>query len=192
MEILLAIILGGAFGFVLHRIGATNPTRLIDMLRLSDLKLEKIILFSIGLTMVTIFAINTIAPGSIHFSIRTAYWGVFVGGLIFGLGFAMAALCPGTGVAALGEGRVDAMFYVIGGLVGTFLLALSWDWLTQTALFHLVTDLGAKVTLAEGVVRHGREMPAVFDNVPGIVVALIFGGALMALAFVLPQKLREK
>ena len=50
MEILLAVILGGAFGFVLHRIGATNPTRLIDMLRLSDLKLEKVILFSIGLT----------------------------------------------------------------------------------------------------------------------------------------------
>ncbi|HIQ39998.1 MAG TPA: hypothetical protein EYH46_02370 [Sulfurivirga caldicuralii] len=192
MEILLAVILGGAFGFVLHRIGATNPTRLIDMLRLSDLKLEKVILFSIGLTMITIFTINTFFPGAVHFSIRTAYWGVFVGGLIFGLGFALSALCPGTGVAALGEGRLDAVFYILGGLVGTFLLALSWDWLTQTALFHLVTDLGAKVTLAEGVVRHGREMPAVFDSIPGIFVALIFGGALIALAFILPQKLREK
>ena len=192
MEILLAIILGGAFGFVLHRIGATNPTRLIDMLRLSDLKLEKVILFSIGLTMITIFAINTVAPGAVHFSIRAAYWGTFVGGLIFGVGFALAALCPGTGVAALGEGRLDAVVYVIGGLVGTFLIALSWGWLTSTPLFQLVSDLGPKVTLAAGVVRHGHVMPAIFDSVPGIVVALVFGGALIALAFILPQKLREK
>lgn len=191
MELLLAIILGGAFGFVLHRIGATNPTRLIDMLRLSDLKLEKVILFCIGLTMVTIFAINTLFPGSIHFSIRAAYWGVFVGGLIFGLGFALSALCPGTGVAALGEGRKDAVFYVLGGLVGTFLLALSWEWLTQTALFQLVIDGMPKPTLAEGVVVRGHAMPALI-HLPGWLTALIFGGALIALAFLLPNKLRDK
>ncbi len=192
MEILLAILLGGAFGFVLHRIGATNPTRLIDMLRLSDLKLEKIILFSIGLTMIALFTINTLFPGAIHFSIRAAYWGVLVGGLIFGIGFALSALCPGTGVAALGEGRLDAVFYVLGGLVGTFLIAITWKDLTQTPLFHLVSDLGAKPTLAEGVIRNGHIMPAVFDSIPGIVVALVFGGALIALAFILPQKIRNK
>ena len=191
MEILLAILLGGAFGFVLHRIGATNPTRLIDMLRLSDLKLEKIILFSIGLTMIVIFLINTLLPGVVHFSIRAAYWGVFVGGLIFGLGFALSALCPGTGVAALGEGRRDALMYVIGGLVGTFLLAISWDALTSTALFHLIVDGTPKPTLAKGVVVHGHVMPALI-HLPGWVTALIFGGALMALAFFLPRKLREK
>jgi uncharacterized membrane protein YedE/YeeE len=191
MEILLAILLGGAFGFVLHRIGATNPTRLIDMLRLSDLKLEKVILFSIGLTMVAIFTINTLFPGTVHFSIRAAYLGVFVGGLIFGLGFALSALCPGTGVAALGEGRKDAIFYVLGGLVGTFLIAISWEWLTSTILFQWVID-GVRVTLAEGVVRNDREIPAIFDSVPGIVTALILGGALMALAYFLPQKIRDK
>ncbi len=191
MEILLAILLGGAFGFVLHRIGATNPTRLIDMLRLSDLKLEKVILFSIGLTMIVIFLINTLFPGVVHFSIRAAYWGVFVGGLIFGFGFALSALCPGTGVAALGEGRRDALMYVIGGLVGTFLLALSWDALTHTALFHLIVEGKPKPTLAEGVVVHGHAMPALI-GLPGWLTALIFGGALIALAFVLPRKLRDK
>ncbi|SIO03235.1 hypothetical protein SAMN05443662_1217 [Sulfurivirga caldicuralii] len=191
MKLLLAIILGGAFGFVLHRIGATNPTRLIDMLRLSDLKLEKVILFSIGTTMITLFTINTLFPGAVHFSVRAAYWGVFVGGLIFGLGFALSALCPGTGVAALGEGRKDAVFYVLGGLVGTFLLALSWEWLAQTALFQLVIDGTPKPVLAEGVVVRGHELPALI-HLPGWLTALIFGGALIALAFVLPRKLRDK
>jgi len=191
MKLLLAIVLGGAFGFVLHRIGATNPTRLIDMLRLSDLKLEKVILFSIGLTMVTLFALNTLFPGVVHFSVRAAYWGVFVGGLIFGLGFALSALCPGTGVAALGEGRKDAVFYVLGGLLGTFLLALSWEWLTQTALFQLVIDGTPKPVLAEGVTVRGHVLPALI-HLPGWLTALIFGGALMALAFILPRKLRDK
>ena len=38
MEILLAVLLGGAFGMVLQRIGATNPSRIWEMLKLTNLR----------------------------------------------------------------------------------------------------------------------------------------------------------
>ena len=48
MKIVLAIILGFFFGYVLYLTGAASPKRLIAMLRFEDSTLMKIILFGIG------------------------------------------------------------------------------------------------------------------------------------------------
>lgn len=44
--------------------------------------------------------------------------GVLIGGILFGIGLAIFGYCPGTGVAACGEGRKDAMVGVAGMLGG--------------------------------------------------------------------------
>ncbi len=49
MNIVLAIILGLLFGFILQKAGAANPQRILGMLRLNDLHLAKVILFAIGI-----------------------------------------------------------------------------------------------------------------------------------------------
>jgi uncharacterized membrane protein YedE/YeeE len=46
-----------------------------------------------------------------------------VGGVIMGAGFIMGGFCPGTGVSALSIGKIDALFYVFGGLTGALLFA---------------------------------------------------------------------
>ncbi|GAB6033989.1 DUF6691 family protein [Galenea microaerophila] len=189
MEIILAILLGGSFGYVLQRIGATNPTRIIDMLTLTDLKLAKEILLAIGVATIIVFLYNAIFPGQAHFSVKAAYLGVFVGGLIFGLGFAIGGLCPGTSVAAMGEGRKDAIVYVLGGLVGAYLFALSFDSLKDTILYKMAI-LGGKTTLAAGVTRHGNEYHHLVTFLPGTVTALIIGLLFIYLAKKLPERLR--
>ena len=54
-QLLLALLIGGLFGFVLDRIGATNPGYIIKMLNLTDLHLMKTILAGIGVASVLLF-----------------------------------------------------------------------------------------------------------------------------------------
>jgi uncharacterized membrane protein YedE/YeeE len=44
--------------------------------------------------------------------------GIVLGGLLFGAGMAILGYCPGTLAISLGEGSVDALVGIIGGLVG--------------------------------------------------------------------------
>jgi len=109
MEILLAVILGGAFGFALDRVGASNPDDITGMLRLSRLRLMKTILLGVGVAAILLFAgllIGLVDPG--HLSVKTAHLGVAVGGLLLGIGFGAVGYCPGTSLAALAAGRRDA------------------------------------------------------------------------------------
>lgn len=191
MEIILAILLGGAFGFVLQRIGATNPSRIWEMLKLTNLKLVKTILLAIGLSTILVFVINAIAPGAVNFSVKAAFLGVFVGGMIFGLGFAIGGLCPGTAVAAMGEGRKDAIFYVVGGLFGAWTFALMFDYLKTTDLYQIAI-LGGKTTIASDVTRKGIEYNSLIDFMPGVITAIILGIIFIAAAKYAPSAIRKK
>ncbi len=183
MDILLAIILGTLFGFMLHRVGASNPENIINMLRLTNFHLMKVILLAVALSSALLFigtATGVIAPE--HLSVKTSYWGVIAGGLILGAGWAIAGYCPGTGVAAIGDGRKDALFFVLGGLFGAFLYMVLYAKLKGTILLEKI--LGGKVTLA---LTPNESFKALID-MPGIVVALILAIALGFAAWRLPAK----
>lgn len=186
MEILLAIVIGGLFGFVLHRAGAADPRNIIDMLRLKDFHLMKVILFAIGFSSLLLFAF--IAMGivqSAHLSVKTTHVGVFVGGLIFGAGFAIGGYCPGTCLVSAGSGRKDAFSYISGGLVGAFLFTISFGALSDTFLFSELW--GGKATLAD---TRLAPFTAVIETVPAPVVAGAIALVFMLIAWKLP--LREK
>jgi uncharacterized protein len=186
MTITLAILVGLAFGFVLHRVGAGNPQNIINMLRLQDLHLAKVILFAIGTSSLVLFIL--LATGFIdqsHISIKAAYTGVIAGGLIFGVGFAVGGYCPGTCLVGVGGGRKDALFFVLGGLMGAGAFTLMYGWLKSTfpALFDSIA--GGKVTLADtGVDKY----QGLFDNVPSLVIAATIAILFMVGAWKLPKK----
>ncbi len=186
MSIALAIIVGLAFGFVLHRVGAGNPQNIINMLRLQDLHLAKVILFAIGVSSLSLFIL--LATGFIeqsHISIKAAYTGVVVGGLIFGIGFAVGGYCPGTCLVGVGGGRKDAMYFVLGGLIGAGFFTLIYGWLKSTfpSLFDSIA--GGKVTLAEtGVDKY----QGLFDSIPSLVIAGTIAIIFMVGAWKMPKK----
>lgn len=184
MDILKAILLGLLFGVALQRVGATNPQNIINMMRLTDLHLMKAILLAIGVASIGLFvgmSIGWIDPG--HLSIKSSYVGVIVGGAILGAGFALSGFCPGTGVGAMAEGRRDALWFVLGGLLGALAYTIIYGRLAETFLFNEIG--GGKVTLAQT-----NTCQALIDNVPGVVVGSVLGVIFIGIAAVLPQNLK--
>lgn len=183
-QIILALIIGGAFGFTLDRIGATNPGYIIRMLNLSDLHLMKTILTGIGVASILVFGgliLGLVDPG--HLSVKTAYLGVFIGGLLLGLGFAVAGYCPGTGLTAAATGRIDGFIFVIGGLVGAGAYMANYGWVTTTGMLDDIA--GGKATL--GPIA-GTKYPSLFDAVSGEWLGIIMGVAFVVIAWLLPER----
>jgi len=183
--IILAIVIGTAFGFVLDRIGATNPGYIISMLRLGNLHLMKTILLAIGVSSLLMFTglmAGVIDPG--HLDIKTAYLGVFIGGALLGVGFAAAGYCPGTGLAAAATGRKDALFFTAGGLLGAAAYMGHFAWVEGTGVLDAIA--GGKTTIGKIA---GTDYPALFESVSGEAVGIVMGLAFIAIAFALPARL---
>lgn len=181
MNIFLAINLGLLFGFVLQKVGAANPKKIINMLRLKDFHLMKVILFAIGFSSLVLFLLLTLnIIDNSHISVKSSYIGVIVGGGILGLGWAIAGFCPGTGVVAAGAGRKDALFFVAGGLIGAFIYMLLHEYLANLFLF---AKLGGKATLA---VTGNENFPALLSDIPGFIVAGIIAIIFITIAWKLP------
>jgi len=186
--IFLAIVLGGAFGFSLDRVGATNPGYIIRMLNLSDLHLMKTILFAIGVASILMFSgllVGLLDPENL--SIKAAYPGVFIGGLLLGAVFAVSGFCPGTGLAAAATGRKDAWFFILGGLFGAGAYMLSYEVVAATGVLELI--VGGKTTLAT---ISGTKYPALFNAWPGEIVGVASGILFVALATALSKSLISK
>jgi len=186
--LVLAIVLGAAFGAVLDRVGATNPGYIIRMLNLTDMHLMRTILLAIGIGSVLMF--GGLLTGIVdvgHLSVKTAYTGVFVGGLLLGAGFAVAGYCPGTGLTAAATGRKDALFFVAGGLAGAAAYMGSYAWVKTTGVLDKIA--GGKATL--GTIA-GTKYPALIDALPGEIVGIALGIVFIAIAAILPARILNR
>ncbi len=182
-SILLALVIGAAFGAVLDRVGASNPSNINSMLNLTNLNLAKSILLAIGVGSVLMFGGQMLGLVDVgHMSVKTAYAGVFLGGLLLGAGWAFSGYCPGTGLVAASSGRKDALFFIAGGLLGAAAYMISYPFWKSTGLLNKIA--GGKVTL-------GTVPGADYDGltaIPGDVLGIVLGLALIAVAFALPER----
>ncbi|MDD4269892.1 MAG: YeeE/YedE family protein [Pirellulaceae bacterium] len=122
LQLLLGFLLGIGFGFLLQKGGVTYYDVIIDQLLLKDFTVVKIMLTAmvtgmIGVHLLVRFGLTQLhpKPGSLGATIP--------GSLIFGIGFGTLGYCPGTAVAAVGHGALDALF---GGVAGMLLGAAAF------------------------------------------------------------------
>ena len=113
-QLILGLFMGIIFGFLLQKGGAGKYDIILGQLLLKDFTVTKIMLSAVVIGMIGIYILKGLGlvqlhpkPGSIGMTV--------VGGLIFGVGFAVLGYCPGTISAAIGQGNLDALF---GGLIG--------------------------------------------------------------------------
>lgn len=116
-ELAWGLLFGVVFGFLLHKGGATSYDVILGQLLLTDFAVLKIMLSAVVVGAVGIHLLQR--AGRVKLSPKGGSWGKnAVGGLIFGVGFAMLGYCPGTIAGAIGNGRLDAL---VGGLPGILL-----------------------------------------------------------------------
>jgi uncharacterized protein len=121
--ILLTIFLGFLFGAILQYARLNRYNVISGMATLENYAVAKAIAVAIGVGAVLI-AIE-IGLGFATYHIKPLILGgIAIGGILFGVGMAILGYCPGTLPVSLGEGSVDALLGIIGGLVGGFVYTL--------------------------------------------------------------------
>ena len=134
MKILIyGLITGIFFGFFLQRGQVLRYEKQLGALRLMDMTIIKFMLTSILVAMVGVYLLQDLGLGKLSIK-ATVLGGNILGGLIFGLGWGMLGYCPGTSAGALGEGRWDALWGILGMLAGAALYAEAYPGLKKTVL----------------------------------------------------------
>jgi uncharacterized protein len=134
MNILLyGFVTGIIFGFLLQKARVIRYDKQLAALRFQDMTIVKFMLSSVLVGMVGVYLLHDL--GLVKLSIKSTILGsVVIGGLLFGLGWGLVGYCPGTSAGALGEGRWDALWAILGMLVGAALFAESFPFLKRTVL----------------------------------------------------------
>ena len=159
-------VIGFAFGYALEMSGFGNSKKLAAQFYFKDLTVLKVMFTAIVVAMILLF--GAVGLGILDFGqvwVNPTYLasGV-VGGLIMGVGFIIGGFCPGTSVAATATGKIDGMFYLLGGFFGAFLFGETEQYFT-----HWYNNAG----------YYGRlTLDQVFNLPVGVVVLLV---VLMAL-----------
>jgi len=130
-QLLLGALFGVGFGFLLQKGGVAKYEVLMGVLLLRDFTVIQVMVSAIVVGMVGVGLLHHF--GLVKLSLKpTRFAANLLGGLVFGVGFALSAYCPGTGAAALGQGNFDALAVILGMLVGSYLFAESSAWLHRT------------------------------------------------------------
>lgn len=169
-KLLLGLGTGAAFGALLQKGKVSKYEVILDQLLLRDGRVAK--------TMGTAVVVGAAGVHALHragyapLDIKPLQLGGVVGGaVLFGTGLAVLGYCPGTTLAAVGEGRRDAMAGALGMLTGAALFVRTYptikplleagdhgkqtlDRATNTSPWPWVVGMGA--ALALGAALSGR------------------------------------
>lgn len=145
-QLALGLATGIAFGFLLQKGGVTQYEVILGQLLLTDFTVLKVMASAVVVGMVGVYALRDL--GLVRLHPKPGSFGASVlGGLIFGVGFALLGYCPGTLAGALGQGHLDALLGgAAGTVVGAWLFALLYPRLSRSVLQW--GDLGT-ITLPE-------------------------------------------
>ncbi len=122
LQLLIGFLIGVFFGFLLNKGGVTEYDVILNQLLLKDFTVLKIMLTAVLFGMIIVYLTRRLGFARLH--PKACYTGsIIVGGLIFGVGFAVLGYCPGTAAGAVGAGSVDALFGIIGFLIGAGVFA---------------------------------------------------------------------
>ena len=161
-----AVTIGIAFGWCLERAGMGSARKLAGQFYLTDLTVFKVMFSAIVTAMLGAFWLGRLGLLDLSrvYVPETYLVPQLTGGLVFGIGFVVGGLCPGTSCVAAVTGRGDGMMLVAGMFTGVFITGLRFR---SIETFYASTSRGAFT------------LPDLLHLPYGVVVALVVGTALV-------------
>jgi len=147
----IALAIGIAFGWCLERSGMGSARKLAGQFYLTDLTVFKVMFSAIVTAMLGVFWLGWLGVVNVSriYVPETFILPQLVGGIVFGIGFAIGGLCPGTSCVSAATGRVDGLMVVLGMFAGVLVTGVLFSslepfynstprgQLTLPTLFHL-------------------------------------------------------
>lgn len=135
INLLIAFLIGIGFGYSLEQAGFSSSRKLAGMFYGYDTTVLKVfftaaIVALAGSQLLSFFGLLNLKQVFVNpFYVNAS----IMGGIIMGAGFIMGGYCPGTSISALSIGKIDAMIFMTGGLVGAFLFAETFPLIQSVA-----------------------------------------------------------
>ncbi|WP_243439230.1 rhodanese-like domain-containing protein [Fundidesulfovibrio soli] len=130
-----ALAIGFCFGLCLEKAGFGSSRRLAGVFYFTDMSVVKVMfsaLITAALGLVAAQKLGIVAQDDL-FLMPTILGAHAAGGALFGLGFAMGGWCPGTAAVGLGSGRMDALVFLTGVVLGSIGFNEAYPWVAPLA-----------------------------------------------------------
>jgi uncharacterized protein len=129
MKNLLFLILGIYFGIVLFKSEAASWFRIHEMFRFQSIHMYGIMAIAVGIGAISVFVIRILKIKSLNSEIinlsgKPFTKGNVVGGIIFGLGWAMTGTCPGPLYTLVGSGYLIIIPVLLSALAGAYVYGM--------------------------------------------------------------------
>jgi uncharacterized membrane protein YedE/YeeE len=178
-----AVAIGIAFGWSLERAGLGSAPKLAAQFYLTDLTVFKVMFSALVTAMLGAYWLGRLGVLDLSrvYVPETYLLPQLAGGLLFGAGFVLAGLCPGTSCVAAATGRGDGAMVMLGMFSGVLATGLAFQPLRD---FY------------EGTARGSLTLPQLLSVPYGVVVCAVVVVALVAFyaaeRFAAWQSMREK
>ncbi|MBV6429407.1 MAG: hypothetical protein KIPDCIKN_03959 [Haliscomenobacter sp.] len=139
----IAFITGAFFGMILESSGFSSSRKIVGLFYGYDFTVLRVFFTATVTAMIGLLYFNYmgwIDLSMVYFP-PMYLWAAIVGGLIMGLGFIMGGFCPGTGLCAVGIGKLDALANVVGLYLGIFLFSEAYPFFEKLYLSNALGDL---------------------------------------------------
>lgn len=127
-ELLLAILIGMAFGFILEQAGFSSSRKLVGLFYGYDFVVLKVFFTGALVAMIGLIFFNYFEWIELdRIFVNTFYVGpTLIGAAIMGFGFIVGGFCPGTSACAASIGKIDAMVFFGGLFIGIMIFGFGF------------------------------------------------------------------
>ncbi len=128
-EMMISVAIGFGFGWVLERAGFGRSDNLAAIFYGRDFRVLRVMFSAIVTAMLGLYLLDLarVVPLSSIGILDTYLVAQLVGGLLLGAGFIIGGWCPGTSIVGAVSGKIDAVLFIGGLVIGSTLFMLGFD-----------------------------------------------------------------